>query len=119
MPVDWSALLAPENAAELRAFARTIVSQPELVRALERAFNARKPAGERHWQGAPADEDFGKTITASHAELQAFLGSMLPGQQLAGFCTFSSHGAEQTVESGTLDPWSGGVVWVRWCGTLE
>ncbi|MBL8375918.1 hypothetical protein [Accumulibacter sp.] len=119
MPVDWSALLAPENAAELRAFARTIVSQPELVRALERAFNARQPAGERHWQGAPADEDFGNTITASHAELQAFLGSMLPGQQLGVFCTFINHGAEQTVESGTLDPRAGRVLWDRWSGTLD
>ena len=112
MPVDWSALLAPENAAELRAFARTIVSQPELVRALERAFNARKPAGERHWQGAPADEDFGNTITASHAELQAFLCSMLPGQQLAVFCTFINHGAGQTGESGTRHPPGGPALYV-------
>ena len=118
-PLDWSALLAPENAAELRAFARTIVSQPELVRDLERAFNAGKPAGERRWPGAPADEDFARTITASQADLYALLGSMLPGQQLDVFCTFINHGAEQTVETGSLDPRAGRVLWDRWSGTLE
>ncbi len=117
--VDWSALLAPENAAELRAVARTIASQPEGVRTFERAFNARNLAGEKDWQGSPDDEAFARTIRASHAELLAFLGSMMPGQRVSTILTFINHGSEQTVESSTQHPMAGRVLWDRWNGTLD
>jgi len=113
-------LLADGYTESVRAFTRSIQTDPEAVRGFEAAFDALNADAMIDWTGTPLQEQLMASVEARDDELESFLANI--GRSVNTYLLMTNHGQEVTFELGWIDRVGGhpeSVVWDRWTEVVD
>lgn len=102
---------------EVRAFTKSIQTNPQAVLGFEIIFDRLNEESMIDWEGTPSQEASMARIEGSLHELQVFLEGM--SRPYETYVVVTNHGIEATVEVGWHDQAAGQVAWDRWTDEVD
>lgn len=97
---------------EVKAFTKSIQTNPDAVKGFEAVFNVLTYEAMIDWEGTPSQEASLDQVVAYHEGMMDFLSEM--SRPFETYVMVSNHGHEVTFEMGWQDQAIGRVVWDRW-----